>query len=203
MSPAPMATESATDRLRQVRKARQRRAKPMGHRRSRLPNPEPAAARGDRHRNAPPRRADEVEISGRPSSTAEQGRSRSPVPRKTKSSSPVGLAGCSTRNRGRSSAVARWSTSSAAPGLAVVRDHAGARQGRPPIRSSTSSGLRRSDTRKIPGSEGLNVFTAIKNGGDVERFLTTLHERCWLAGLGWMMVGVAASSSSVPSWTVR
>jgi hypothetical protein len=31
----------------------------------------------------------------------------------------------------------------------------------------------------------------VKDGGDVERFLKTLHDRCWLAGLGWMMVGTA------------
>ena len=31
----------------------------------------------------------------------------------------------------------------------------------------------------------------MQDGDDVERFLKALHERCWLAGLGWMMVGTA------------
>jgi hypothetical protein len=29
----------------------------------------------------------------------------------------------------------------------------------------------------------------LKDGSDGERFLKVLHERCWLAGFGWMMVG--------------
>jgi len=31
----------------------------------------------------------------------------------------------------------------------------------------------------------------VQNGADIERFLRELHARCWLAGLGWMMVGAA------------
>ena len=34
-------------------------------------------------------------------------------------------------------------------------------------------------------------MSTIKDGSDAERFLRTLHERCWLAGLGWLMVGAA------------
>ena len=58
------------------------------------------------------------------------------------------------------------------------------------IRRSTSSGIARSDTGEtLPGSDGVHVFVLIKDGGDAERFLKALHDRCWLAGLGWMMVG--------------
>jgi hypothetical protein len=57
-------------------------------------------------------------------------------------------------------------------------------------RRSTSAGLSRSDTGKqLPGSDGVHVFVAVQDGADVERFLRTLHERCWLNGFGWMMVG--------------
>jgi hypothetical protein len=59
------------------------------------------------------------------------------------------------------------------------------------IRSSTSAGLLRTDTGEaLPGSSGRHGYVTIKDGADVERFLRTLHDRCWLAGLGWMMVGV-------------
>jgi hypothetical protein len=58
------------------------------------------------------------------------------------------------------------------------------------VRRSTSSGIARSDTGEmLPGSDGVHVFILIKDGSDTERFLKTLHDRCWLAGLGWMMVG--------------
>jgi hypothetical protein len=57
-------------------------------------------------------------------------------------------------------------------------------------RASTSSGLYDSRTgEKFPSSGGRHVYLHIKDGSDAERFLKTLHERCWLAGLGWMMVG--------------
>jgi len=57
-------------------------------------------------------------------------------------------------------------------------------------RRSTSAGLFRSDTGKqLPGSDGMHVYIAVRDGTDIERFLKTLHARCWLAGLGWMMVG--------------
>ena len=56
--------------------------------------------------------------------------------------------------------------------------------------SSASAGLYRTDTgAELPGSSGLHVFVLVQNGMDSERFLKTLHLRCWLAGLGWMMVG--------------
>jgi hypothetical protein len=58
------------------------------------------------------------------------------------------------------------------------------------LRRSTSSGISRADTgEKLAGSNGLHVYVLVADGGDVERFLRTLHDRCWLQGLGWMMVG--------------
>jgi hypothetical protein len=57
-------------------------------------------------------------------------------------------------------------------------------------RPSTSAGLYRADTGEVlPGSNGLHVFVLVKDGSDAERFLKTLHERCWLHGFGWMVVG--------------
>jgi predicted P-loop ATPase len=58
------------------------------------------------------------------------------------------------------------------------------------VRRSTSSGLSRADTgEKFEGSAGVHVFPIVKDGGDTERFLYTLHDRCWLNGLGWCIVG--------------
>ena len=58
------------------------------------------------------------------------------------------------------------------------------------IRKSTSAGIMNGDTGEaFPGSGGEHCYIVIKDGSDVERFLKTLHERCWLAGLGWMMIG--------------
>ncbi len=58
------------------------------------------------------------------------------------------------------------------------------------VRSSTSSGIARADTGEaLKGSDGLHVFVLVRDGADIERFLKTLHERCWLHGLAWLMVG--------------
>jgi hypothetical protein len=58
------------------------------------------------------------------------------------------------------------------------------------LRRSTSSGLCRTDTGdELPGSDGMHVFILLLEGSDGERFLRVLHDRCWLAGFGWMMVG--------------
>jgi len=58
------------------------------------------------------------------------------------------------------------------------------------LRRSTSSGLSRSDTgEQLAGSNGVHVFVLVQNGSDIERFLRTLHARCWLHGLGWLMIG--------------
>jgi hypothetical protein len=63
------------------------------------------------------------------------------------------------------------------------------------VRRSTSSGLSRSDTgEELPGSDGLHVYVEVLNGADIERFLRVLHARCWLAGLGWMMLGATGQS---------
>ncbi len=60
------------------------------------------------------------------------------------------------------------------------------------VRRSTSTGISRTDTGEaLPGSDGLHIYLHVQDGGDVERFLETLHERAWLAGFGWHMVGVA------------
>jgi len=57
-------------------------------------------------------------------------------------------------------------------------------------RASTSSGIVRSDTGEaIAGSSGVHVFLHVRDGADTERFLKALHDRCWLSGFGWMMVG--------------
>jgi hypothetical protein len=57
------------------------------------------------------------------------------------------------------------------------------------MRRSTSAGLKRSDTGEtLPGSDGVHVYVLTKDGSEAERFLTSLHERCWLAGFGWMIV---------------
>ena len=56
-------------------------------------------------------------------------------------------------------------------------------------RRSTSAGLSRADTGEaLPESDGVHVYVAAKDGADSERFLRALHDRCWLAGFGWMMV---------------
>ena len=57
-------------------------------------------------------------------------------------------------------------------------------------RASTSAGLYRSDTgEQFPGSGGQHVYLAVKDGADIERFVKTLHERCWNAGFGWFAIG--------------
>jgi hypothetical protein len=58
------------------------------------------------------------------------------------------------------------------------------------IRASTSAGLYRADTgERLPGSNGMHLYVAVQDASDSVRFLKVLHERCWLAGFGWFMVG--------------
>jgi hypothetical protein len=58
------------------------------------------------------------------------------------------------------------------------------------LRASTSAGLYHSETKKpFAGSGGLHAYVAVADGTDIERFLGVLHDRCWLAGFGWKMVG--------------
>jgi hypothetical protein len=57
-------------------------------------------------------------------------------------------------------------------------------------RSSTSAGLFNTETgMQFPDSGGVHVYVIAKDGADIERFLKVLHDRCWLAGFGWYMVG--------------
>ena len=57
-------------------------------------------------------------------------------------------------------------------------------------RRSTSAGLYLANTlEELPGSNGIHVYVAVDNGTDIDRFLKVLYSRCWLAGLGWLMVG--------------
>jgi hypothetical protein len=57
------------------------------------------------------------------------------------------------------------------------------------VRPSTSSGLVRTDTgEKLPGSSGVHTYLIASDGSDAVRFLDALHDRCWLAGLGWCVV---------------
>jgi hypothetical protein len=56
-------------------------------------------------------------------------------------------------------------------------------------RRSTSAGLIRIDTgEKLPGSNGVHGHVIATDGTDAVRFLEALHDRCWLAGLGWCIV---------------
>ncbi|WP_314963337.1 hypothetical protein [Bradyrhizobium cosmicum] len=61
-------------------------------------------------------------------------------------------------------------------------------------RSSTSAGLARGDTGElIPGSDGEHHYLLVADGGDIERFLNDLHDRCWLNGFGWHMISRAGT----------
>jgi hypothetical protein len=57
-------------------------------------------------------------------------------------------------------------------------------------RASTSAGLYDSRTKlEYPGTGGRHIYLLVTDSADAERFLKTLHKRCWLAGFGWYMVG--------------
>src|SRR5262249_53410179 len=58
-------------------------------------------------------------------------------------------------------------------------------------RLSTSAGLYRDDTGEDLSVPGRHIYGLVRNGADIERFLTALHQRLWLAGLGWLVVGAA------------
>ena len=60
------------------------------------------------------------------------------------------------------------------------------------IRASTSAGLYNVETGEpIPGSDGLHIYILIADGADAQRLLYNLHDRLWLAGFGWHVIGKA------------
>src|SRR5262249_43077393 len=66
--------------------------------------------------------------------------------------------------------------------LTVAHELAGAAR---VSRASTSAGLFRSDNNEpITGSDGMHHYVLVGDGGDIERFLKDLHDRCWLHGFG-------------------
>jgi hypothetical protein len=59
-------------------------------------------------------------------------------------------------------------------------------------RASTSAGLFHTRTKQpLSSSPNRHVYVAVKDGGDIERALKTLHDRLWLAGFGYYIVGTA------------
>jgi hypothetical protein len=62
------------------------------------------------------------------------------------------------------------------------------------VRASTSAGLFRTDTgHRFVDSGGIHLYLGIKDVSDSERFLKTLHDRCWLMGLGWYAISAAGT----------
>jgi hypothetical protein len=60
------------------------------------------------------------------------------------------------------------------------------------VRASTSSGIFNAETgEQFPGSGGQHVYILLTDQSDTPRMLVTLHQRAWLAGLGWFLVGAA------------
>jgi hypothetical protein len=59
-------------------------------------------------------------------------------------------------------------------------------------RASTSAGLFRRDTGElIQGSDGVHHYLLVLDGSDIGRMLKDLHDRCWLHGFGWHLIGHA------------
>jgi hypothetical protein len=59
-------------------------------------------------------------------------------------------------------------------------------------RASTTTGLFHTGTKElIAGSNGMHHYVLVLDGADIERFLKDLHDRCWLLGFGWHMIGGA------------
>ena len=60
------------------------------------------------------------------------------------------------------------------------------------MRASTSAGLRRIDTGEaLPHSGGEHHYILAADGADIGRALRTLHDMCWLHGLGWYLIGAS------------
>jgi hypothetical protein len=59
-------------------------------------------------------------------------------------------------------------------------------------RRSTSAGLYHARTNRwLGGSLNRHVYLLVKDGADIERALKTMHDRLWLAGLGYYVIGAA------------
>jgi hypothetical protein len=58
-------------------------------------------------------------------------------------------------------------------------------------RRSTSANLTNKTTGEAYQSHGEHLYLLVQDGADARRFLYALHDRCWLAGLGWYIVGKA------------
>jgi hypothetical protein len=58
-------------------------------------------------------------------------------------------------------------------------------------RPSTSSGVRNSSTGAIFDKAGGHLYLAVTDAADIPRATKALHQRCWLAGFGHILVGRA------------
>jgi hypothetical protein len=58
-------------------------------------------------------------------------------------------------------------------------------------RPSTSSGVRNSETGEVFDKAGGHLYLAVADAGDIPRATKVLHQRCWLVGLGHILVGRA------------
>jgi len=57
-------------------------------------------------------------------------------------------------------------------------------------RASTSAGLHNEETgEEYEGSGGEHIYVAVADAADIPRATKVLHQRLWLAGLGWIWVG--------------
>ena len=58
-------------------------------------------------------------------------------------------------------------------------------------RHSTSAGVRNTETGETYTADGRHLYLVAADGSDAKRFLYALHDRTWLNGLGWHLVGRA------------
>jgi putative DNA primase/helicase len=76
----------------------------------------------------------------------------------------------------------RWALEAVCPAIAAA-GHVS--------RRSTSANLVNKATGKAYPSNGAHLYLLVQDGTDARRFLYALHDRCWLARLGWYIVGKA------------
>jgi hypothetical protein len=57
--------------------------------------------------------------------------------------------------------------------------------------ASTSTNVVNSQTGEEYPAAGEHLYLVVNDGADAKRYLYTLHDRAWLAGLGWHAVGKA------------